>query len=201
MNVLNIVRDVIKTEADAAQALIDQTDQSFEVAVKLIQQCQGKVVVSGVGKSGIIGRKIAASLSSTGTPAFYVHSCEAVHGDSGMIEEKDVVLLLSNSGETREVLDLLPVLDQIGSKTLIITSGKHSTLAKRCDVAIIYAYDKEADHLNLAPTTSAVLTLIIGDALAIALSILRGFDKDAFHLYHPGGSLGEQLLALKGEKD
>ncbi len=199
MDVLKLLKEAAQVEAEAAARLVDQLDQSFVDAVQLIQQCEGKVVVSGVGKSGLIGRKIAASLASTGTPAFFVHASEAVHGDSGMIEARDVVILLSNSGETSEVLNLLPVLEQIGCKKIAITSGRDSTLARACDLALIYTYEREADHLNLAPTTSAVLTLIIGDALAVTLSVLKGFGQKDFYRYHPGGSLGAQLSNLYKE--
>ncbi len=199
MDVLRLLKQAAQVEAKAAARLVEQLDQSFVDAVELIQQCEGKVVVSGVGKSGLIGRKIAASLASTGTPAFFVHASEAVHGDSGMIEARDVVILLSNSGETSEVLNLLPVLEQIGCKKIAITSGRDSTLARACDLALIYTYEREADHLNLAPTTSAVLTLIIGDALAVTLSVLKGFGQKDFYRYHPGGSLGAQLSNLYKE--
>lgn len=199
MDVLRLLKQAAQVEAKAAARLVEQLDQSFVDAVELIQQCEGKVVVSGVGKSGLIGRKIAASLASTGTPAFFVHASEAVHGDSGMIEARDVVILLSNSGETSEVLNLLPVLEQIGCKKIAITSGRDSTLTRACDLALIYTYEREADHLNLAPTTSAVLMLIIGDALAVTLSVLRGFDQKDFYRYHPGGSLGAQLSNLYKE--
>ena len=199
MDVLRLLKQAAQVEAKAAARLVEQLDQSFVDAVQLIQQCEAKVVVSGVGKSGLIGRKIAASLASTGTPAFFVHASEAVHGDSGMIEARDVVILLSNSGETSEVLNLLPVLEQIGCKKIAITSGRDSTLARACDLALIYTYEREADHLNLAPTTSAVLMLIIGDALAVTLSVLRGFDQKDFYRYHPGGSLGAQLSNLYKE--
>jgi arabinose-5-phosphate isomerase len=199
MNVLELVKQAVRVEADAVNDLVNQIDQSFADAIELIQQCQGKVVVTGVGKSGIVGRKIAATLASTGTPAFFVHSCEAVHGDSGMIEQDDLVILISNSGETREVVDVLPVLEQIGCKKMAITSGRESTLAKACHVSLIYEYEREVDHLNLAPTTSAMLTLVIGDALAATLSVLKEFDRKDFYRYHPGGSLGVQLSALKDE--
>ena len=199
MDVLKLLKQAAQVEAKAAARLVEQLDQSFVDAVQLIQQCEAKVVVSGVGKSGLIGRKIAASLASTGTPAFFVHASEAVHGDSGMIEARDVVILLSNSGETSEVLNLLPVLEQIGCKKIAITSGRDSTLARACDLALIYTYEREADHLNLAPTTSAVLTLIIGDALAVTLSVLKGFGQKDFYRYHPGGSLGAQLSNLYKE--
>ena len=199
MDVLKLLKEAAQVEAEAAARLVDQLDQSFVDAVQLIQQCEAKVVVSGVGKSGLIGRKIAASLASTGIPAFFVHASEAVHGDSGMIEARDVVILLSNSGETSEVLNLLPVLEQIGCKKIAITSGRDSTLARACDLALIYTYEREADHLNLAPTTSAVLMLIIGDALAVTLSVLKGFGQKDFYRYHPGGSLGAQLSNLYKE--
>jgi arabinose-5-phosphate isomerase len=159
--------------------------------------CKGKVIVTGVGKSGHIGKKIAASLASTGTPAFFVHSTEGVHGDLGMIQQEDVVILISNSGETKEVLSLLPTLEKIGSKRISITSKEKSTLALSCDVVLAYQYEGEADHLGLAPTISSTLTLVIGDALAVALSILKDFKKEDFHLYHPGGSLGQQLTENK----
>lgn len=147
----------------------------------------------GVGKSGHIGSKIAATLSSTGTPSFFVHSTEALHGDLGMIEEKDITILISNSGETNEVLNTIPSIQKIGAKIISITRNSESTLAKNSDVALTYAYDTEADHLNLAPTTSSTLCLVIGDCLATAVSENKGFKSEDFHLYHPGGSLGKQL--------
>lgn len=199
MNVLGFAKNAIKIEADAITSLVDQLDQSFVKAVDLIRECKGKVVVSGVGKSGIIGRKIAASLASTGTPAFFVHACEAVHGDSGMIENGDVVILISNSGETKEVLSVLPILKKIGCSKIAITGKAESTLAQLTDIALVYTYSRESDHLNLAPTTSAVMTLVLGDALAVTLSMLGGFEDSDFHRYHPGGSLGEQLSTLKDE--
>jgi arabinose-5-phosphate isomerase len=193
MSILNYIKGVIEAEASAVQALSGQIGANFETAIDLIRNCAGKVVVTGVGKSGHIGKKIAASLASTGTPAFFVHSTEGVHGDSGMIQEKDVVILISNSGETAEVLNLLPTIQKIGAKRIAITSKAESTLAKACDVALTYQYVGEVDHLGLAPTTSSTLTLVIGDALAVALSMKKGFKKEDFHLYHPGGSLGQQL--------
>jgi len=199
VNILELVKKAMKVEAEAVMGLLEQVDENYEQAISLMLNCQGKVVVSGVGKSGIIGRKIAASLASTGTPAFFVHSTEAAHGDSGMIEKRDVVILISNSGETSEVLNMVPILDQIGCRCIAITSNHNSTLAKLCDVSLAYSYKQEADHLNLAPTTSAVLTLVMGDALATALSILKGFTKEDFHRYHPGGNLGKQLSDLKNK--
>ena len=193
MDVQQLIRQAVEVEAHAVRRLLDQIDESYAAAIELLQNCQGKVVVTGVGKSGIIGKKIAASLASTGTPAFFVHATEGVHGDSGMICQDDVVILISNSGETGEVLNLVPVLAQIGCKQISITSNHESTLAKSCNVSIAYRYETEADHLNLAPTTSAMLTLVIGDALAVTLSSLRGFTAADFHRYHPGGSLGVKL--------
>lgn len=193
MNVIDSVRDVIKAEGVAVQMLSEQIEHTFERAVQLIWHCKGKVILSGVGKSGHIGKKIAASLASTGTPAFFVHATEGVHGDLGMIQQEDVVILVSNSGETEEVLSLLPSLEKIGAVLIAITSNKNSTLAQRCDTALTYKYEREADHLGLAPTTSTTLALVIGDALAVVLCKLRNFTKEDFHLYHPGGSLGQQL--------
>lgn len=193
MDLLSYVKNAIDVEADSIKKLSENVGPEFESAITLLANCKGKVVITGVGKSGHIGKKIAASLASTGTPAFFVHSTEGVHGDLGMIQENDVVIMISNSGETGEVLSLLPSIGNIGCKKIAITSKSESTLAKACDVALVYQYDREADPLGLAPTTSSTLTLVIGDALAVALSILKGFKKEDFHLYHPGGSLGKQL--------
>jgi arabinose-5-phosphate isomerase len=200
MSILDNIKRVIEMEASAIKALSDQIGPNFELAVNLIRSCKGKVIITGVGKSGHIGKKIAASLASTGTPAFFVHSTEGVHGDLGMIQKEDVVILISNSGETSEVLSLLPSLIKIGSRTIVITSNKKSTLAESCDVALTYHYEREADHLGLAPSTSSTLTLVIGDALAIALSRLKDFKKEDFHLYHPGGSLGAKLTKSRNDE-
>ncbi len=193
MSILYEMKRVMELEASSIKALSEKIGSNYEVAVNLIHNCKGKVVVTGVGKSGHVGKKIAASLASTGTPAFFVHSTEGVHGDLGMIKKDDVVILISNSGETQEVLNLLPSLEKIGSKKIVITSKSESTLAKACDIYLAYEYEKEADHLRLAPTTSSTITLVIGDALAVALSILKDFKKEEFHLFHPGGSLGKHL--------
>lgn len=193
MDLLSYIKNAIDVEADSIKKLSENVGPEFETAVNLLSNCKGKVVITGVGKSGHIGKKIAASFASTGTPAFFVHSTEGVHGDLGMIQKEDVVIMISNSGETGEVLSLLPSLTKIGCKKIAITSKKASTLAEACDVTLTYQYDREADALGLAPTTSSTITLVIGDALAITLSILKGFKKEDFHLYHPGGSLGKQL--------
>lgn len=187
------VQDALRNEAMALVALYQNVGDEYEKAIELISGCEGKVVVTGIGKSGHIGKKIAASLSSTGTPAFFVHSAEAVHGDSGMIEKRDVVILLSNSGETQEVLNILNIVEKIGAARIAITKNPDSTLSKRSNVALTYKYENEADHLNLAPTTSALLQLAIGDALAVVLCRVKGFTKEDFYLYHPGGSLGQKL--------
>lgn len=193
MSTINFIKKAIEIEAAAINTLLDQVGPDYEPAIEMIRNCRGKVIITGVGKSGHVGKKIAASFASTGTPAFFVHSTEGVHGDLGMIEEQDVVIMISNSGETAEVLDLLPSLERIGSRKIAITSKADSTLARACDVALTYSYEKEADHLGLAPTTSATIVLVIGDALAVALCELRNFTNDDFHLFHPGGSLGKQL--------
>lgn len=193
MDLLQEMKKVIELEAASIKSLSTQIGQSFNEALMLIKDCKGKVIVSGVGKSGHIGKKIAASFASTGTPAFFVHSTEGLHGDLGMIQKEDVVILISNSGETSEVISLIPTLLKIGCKTIAITSKTDSSLSQFCDVALTYQYNSEADHLGLAPTTSSTVTLVIGDALAVALSISKEFKKEDFHLFHPGGSLGKKL--------
>lgn len=199
MEILSKLKEVIELEASSIKALSEQIGPNYETALHIVQTCKGKVIVTGVGKSGHIGKKIAASLASTGTPAFFVHSAEGVHGDLGMIQKDDVVIMISNSGETAEVLNLLPSLAKIGSKKIAITSNAKSTLAQSCDTALTYHYESEADHLGLAPTTSSTITLVIGDALAVGLSALRKFEKEDFYLYHPGGSLGKQLSEKIGK--
>ncbi len=200
MKIVESIRSAIETEAVALTNLAKYIDQAYALAIQCLLDCQGKVIIIGVGKSGIIGRKMAASFSSTGKPALFVHAAEAVHGDSGVIEQKDLVILISNSGETQEVLAVLPIIKKIGSKRIAITSDKNSTLAASCDVILSYDYEREADHLNLAPTTSSVLALAIGDAIAVTLSGLNNFDKEQFYTYHPGGSLGEQLSSSSRER-
>lgn len=190
-------KNVMKMEGEAILNSIDQMNDEIDKAVELIMATKGKVVITGVGKSGHVGEKIAATMSSTGTPSFFVHSTEGVHGDLGMIEKCDTVIMISNSGETKEVLNLLPSLKKIGSKLISITKNHNSSLAKACDVSIAYKYDKEADSLGLAPSVSSTLTLAVGDALALTLSHKKGFTSENFHLYHPGGSLGKMLEEKK----
>lgn len=191
--VISEAKKVIELEIEALRGLLDKIDESFEHAVKLIKNRKGRVIVTGIGKSGHIGRKIAATLASTGTPAFFVHAAEAVHGDLGMITKTDVCIVISYSGETEEALNIIPPIKQIGAGLIALTGKPESTLAKNCDVTLDIGVRKEADPLGLAPTSSAVATLAMGDALAIALSVERGFTRADFARFHPGGSLGRQL--------
>lgn len=185
---------VIETELAAIDALRSRIDEAFVKACELMLKCEGRVVVTGMGKSGHIGNKIAATLASTGTPAFFVHPGEASHGDLGMITPKDVVLALSNSGETGEILTILPIIKRLQVPLISITGKKHSTLATEADVNLDAAVEKEACPLGLAPTSSTTVALVLGDALAVALLDARGFTEEDFALSHPGGSLGRRLL-------
>ncbi|MEO9385741.1 KpsF/GutQ family sugar-phosphate isomerase [Chromobacterium phragmitis] len=185
---------VFAEQARALQTQADELSSDFSQAVEMIHATQGKLIVCGMGKSGIIGRKIAATFASTGTSSFFVHPGEAFHGDLGMISPQDSVLLLSNSGETEEVLRLLPYLKHIGAPVLAITGRSDSTLAREADCALLVPIEREACPHNLAPTTSTTLTLVMGDALAVALMELRQFQPTDFARFHPGGSLGRKLL-------
>lgn len=187
-------RRVLATEAAAVAALEGRLDASFERACALVLACAGKVVVTGMGKSGHIGGKIAATLASTGTPAFFLHPGEAIHGDIGMITAADVVLALSNSGETDELLTILPVIKRMGVPLIALTGKGGSTLARHADVTLDVSVAVEACPLNLAPTASTTATLAMGDALAIAVLEARGFTEQDFARSHPGGSLGRRLL-------
>ena len=185
---------VIETEQSALAELIDRIDEKFVTACNTLLQCEGRVVVIGMGKSGHIGNKIAATLASTGTPAFFVHPGEASHGDLGMITTKDVVMVLSNSGETDEVVALLPVIKRLNTPLIALTGNPDSTLAKTATVNIDVSVNKEACPLGLAPTSSTTATLAMGDAISIALLEARGFSEIDFALSHPGGTLGRRLL-------
>ncbi len=187
-------RAVIETEAAAISALLNRLDEGFAQACRYLLDCQGKIVVSGMGKSGHIGSKLAATLASTGSPAFFVHPGEASHGDLGMISPQDVVLALSNSGETHELLTILPLLKRLGTPLISMTGNPSSTLAKESEVHLDVSVEKEACPLGLAPTSSTTATLVMGDALAVALLQTRGFTAEDFALSHPGGSLGKRLL-------
>lgn len=185
---------VIQVETQAIAALAEQINEQFVLACKLMFACQGRVVVTGMGKSGHIAGKIAATLASTGTPAFFVHSGEASHGDLGMITAQDVVLALSNSGETEEVITLLPIIKRLGVPLIAMTGNPDSSLAKFATAHINVAVEQEACPLGLAPTSSTTAVLVMGDALAVSLLEARGFTRDDFALSHPGGSLGKRLL-------
>ncbi|WP_064601828.1 arabinose-5-phosphate isomerase KdsD [Photobacterium sp. J15] len=187
-------RKVIEIETEALQKLTKYINGSFSEACHLIANCTGKVIVMGMGKSGHIGNKIAATLASTGTPSFFVHPGEASHGDLGMIKKGDVVLAISNSGEASEILTLLPVIKRLGIPLISMTGKPESSMAKLAQIHLQITVDQEACPLNLAPTSSTTATLAMGDALAIALMQARGFTADDFALSHPGGALGRKLL-------
>lgn len=193
-NFKQLAIQVIEIEQQAIHELLQYVDDNFELACQLMFNCQGRVIVIGMGKSGHIGGKIAATLASTGTPAFFVHPGEASHGDLGMITSDDVVLTISNSGETGEVLAIIPVIKRIGAKLISMTGNSSSTLAKLADTHVCIKVSQEACPLGLAPTSSTTATLVMGDALAVALLNARGFTANDFALSHPGGSLGKQLL-------
>ncbi len=187
-------REVLAIEADALRALSDSLDDNFARACDAVLACEGRVVVSGIGKSGHIGRKIAATLASTGTPAFFVHPAEAAHGDLGMIVDGDVVLAISNSGESDEIAVILPALKRKNITLLAMTGRPESTLARHADIHLTVAVPQEACPLGLAPTSSTTAALALGDALAVALLRARSFTRDDFALSHPAGSLGKRLL-------
>ena len=194
---LDLARNVLEIEADAIRALTTRLDHRFLDALSLIQQClkaHGRVIVSGIGKSGHIARKVASTLSSTGTPAYFVHPAEASHGDLGMIREPDVLIAISNSGESEELMQIVPFVKREGAKLIAITGNAQSALARAADVVIDSAVDKEACPLNLAPTASTTAQLALGDALAVALLDARGFSKADFARSHPRGSLYRQAL-------
>jgi len=191
---LTLARDVLDIEADAVRGLRDRLDVSFVGAVGLILSCRGRVVVSGIGKSGHIGRKLAATFASTGTPAFFVHPAEASHGDLGMVTADDVFVALSNSGESEELVSILPLVKRIGAKLIAMTGRPGSTLAMLADEHLYAGVGKEACPLNLAPTASTTAALALGDALAVAVLDARGFGADDFARSHPGGALGRRLL-------
>jgi arabinose-5-phosphate isomerase len=193
-HLLALARQVLDIEADALRTISTRLDTGFAEAVHLILACSGRVVVSGMGKSGHVGSKIAATLASTGTPSFFMHPGEASHGDLGMITHDDVVLALSNSGESNEIVSIVPLIKRRGAKLIAMTGNPGSTLAREADAHLNAGVDKEACPLNLAPTASTTAALALGDALAVALLDARGFSADDFARTHPGGSLGRRLL-------
>ncbi len=193
-NILEMGTKVIKKEVEAIEKVNRDLDDNFVSAINSIYDCKGRVVFTGIGKSGHIGRKLAATFSSLGTPAAFVHATEALHGDLGMITKDDIVIAISNSGETKDILDMIPSLNIIGAKIISITSNEKSSLARKSEIHIKVDTKKEADHLNLAPTSSTTAVLAVGDAMAIVLSTLKDFKKENFAVFHPGGNLGKKLL-------
>lgn len=191
-----LARKVLQTEAAAIQALVDRLDGAFEHAVKLLVTCRGRVIVTGIGKSGIICQKIAATFSSTGTPAHFLHPAEAVHGDIGVIQSDDVVVAISHSGET-EVIGLVDTIKRLGARLIAITGDCNSTLALAADVVIQNRVSDEACPLNLVPTASTIASLALGDALAMTLLVAKGFKQEDFANLHPGGKLGKRLMRVE----
>ena len=194
---VELARAVLRTEADAVRALGDRLDRRFTDAVRLLADCTGRVIVTGMGKSGIIAHKIAATLSSTGTPAYFLHPAEAVHGDLGAIRDDDLVVGLSRSGETPEILRLLETLRRIGARLVAITGEPASGLGRAADVTLDCRVDEEACPLNLAPTASTTAALALGDALAMTLMVRKGFSEKDFANLHPGGQIGKRLLRVE----
>jgi len=191
---LEMARRVLRIEAEAVAALAERLGPEFDRAVQLILSCHGRVIISGIGKSGHVARKIAATMASTGTPAYFVHAAEAVHGDLGMITHEDVLIALSNSGENDELLTVVPLVKRQGGRLIAITGNAESSLAKEADVHLDARVREEACPLNLAPTASTTAALALGDALAVALLDARGFGAEDFARSHPGGALGRRLL-------
>ncbi len=197
-SMLERAREVLRMEAEAILEQVPRVDESFVAAVQLILNCKGRTVITGMGKSGLVGRKMAATLASTGTPSFFVHPAEGIHGDLGMITANDVVIALSNSGETGEVLNILPSLRRIGASLIAMVGNSKSTLAKNADVVLNVSVSSEACPLGLAPTSSTTAALAFGDALALVLLEQHHFTASQFAVFHPGGSLGRKLLLTVG---
>ncbi len=198
-HIVRRARQILAIEADAVRGLISRVDRRFAQAVKLLLGCRGRIVVTGMGKAGIIAQKISATLSSTGTPSLWLHPAEALHGDMGRVTKDDVVIALSNSGETEEIVRLVPLVRRIGARLISLTGLASSTLARSSDVALEASIEEEACPLGLAPSASTTAMLAMGDALALTLSELRGFQERDFALFHPGGHLGKRLLLTVGE--
>lgn len=194
---LGLARKVLQTEADAILALIHRLDGRFEQAVRVLLECRGRVLVTGMGKSGIICRKIAATLASTGTPAFFLHPADAPHGDFGVLQGEDVVIALSYSGETDELLQLLQTIKRVGARLIAITGDAQSSLAQAADVALDCQVSEEACPMNLVPTASTTAALALGDALAMTLLVAKGFREEDFANLHPGGKLGKRLMRVE----
>lgn len=193
-DILNIAKKVLKTESEAVLALISRLNHNFERAVSIIFESKGRVVVTGMGKSGLVGKKIAATLASTGTPAFFLHPAEASHGDLGMVTSRDAIIAISNSGETEELIGLLPFLKRFNVSLISMTGNPLSTLAKSSDVNLDISVKEEACPFGLVPTASTTAAIAMGDALAVAILTKKGFKEEDFANYHPGGSIGKRLL-------
>lgn len=196
IDIVRFGKEIIEEEIRALNRLKDALDENFEKAVNLILNTTGKVIITGIGKSGIIGKKIASTFSSTGTPSFFLHPAEAIHGDLGMVEKEDLIIAISNSGESPELIAIIPTLKRWGNKIISITNNLNSTLAKNSDIVLYLNIDKEACPLNLAPTSSTTATLVLGDALASTLLTIRNFKKEHFAEFHPGGALGKKLMKV-----
>jgi len=193
-NIIDLAKEVLEIEAHSILRLKNSINENFDRAIEILYACKGRVIVTGMGKSGLIGKKIAATLSSTGTPSYFLHPAESTHGDSGVITRDDVIIAISNSGETQELLNLLPLIKRFGVPMIALTGGLNSTLAKTSEVFLDISVEKEACPLNKAPTASTTATLAMGDALAVCLLEKRGFTEEDFLIFHPGGALGKGIL-------
>lgn len=193
-SIIDIAKRVLKIESEAVSALTERLNSDFEKAVEIIFNSKGRVVVTGMGKSGLVGKKIAATLASTGTPAFFLHPAEASHGDLGMVTSDDVIIAISNSGETEELINLIPFLKRFNVSLISMTGNPDSTLSKTADVTLDVSVKEEACPMGIVPTASTTATMAMGDALAVALLIKRGFKEEDFAFFHPGGSLGKKLF-------
>jgi len=192
--IISSAKSVLDKEIQALEKARDLIDDEFIKAVEMVLESRGRFIISGIGKSGIVGRKIAATLASTGTPAYFLHPAEGFHGDLGLILQNDIVMLISHSGETEEIINLLPSLKKIGVKLISITRTSDCLIARKCDISLVTGTTGEADPMNIVPTSSSTATMALGDALSVALLIKRGFKEGDFALFHPGGALGKRLL-------
>ena len=206
MTIQDLAKEVLDIEANSILKLKDGINENFDKAIDVLYACKGRVIVTGMGKSGLIGKKIAATLSSTGTPSYFLHPAESTHGDSGIITRDDVIIAISNSGETKELLNLLPLIKRFGVPMISLTGGLNSTLSRTSEVFLDISVEKEACPLNKAPTASTTATLAMGDALAVCLLEKRGFSEEDFLVFHPSGALGKGFLysvselMIKGDK-
>lgn len=197
MEIIEVAKRVLALESEAIRNLINHLDKEFERAVKEILNCKGRIVLTGMGKSGIICKKIASTFSSIGVPSFFLHPAEAIHGDIGMVVPEDIVLAVSNSGETDELIKLIELIKRLGLIIILMTGNKESNLARHCDIVLDVSVEKEACPFDLIPTCSTTASLALGDALAISLLTLKGFKEEDFIIYHPGGSIGKKVLKVE----